>query len=153
MAMAAACGNVSPDDRLTLLRPSREAFPPVGNFLVARCGSLDCHGQVGRNLRLYGNDGLRLDPKTLVASSVTTEAELDEDYRSVVALEPEAMNEVLAEGGAHASRLTLIQKPRGEQQHKGGILIVAGDAQDRCILSWLASNVDKDACTQALMNP
>jgi hypothetical protein len=31
----------------------------VAAMLIEACGSLDCHGTVGRNLRLYGNIGLR----------------------------------------------------------------------------------------------
>ena len=38
----------------------RTSFPAVAQLLDVRCGSLDCHGTVARNLRLYGSAGLRL---------------------------------------------------------------------------------------------
>jgi hypothetical protein len=59
--------------------------------LVYFCGSLDCHGQIGRNLRLYGMQGLRLDPKDVPCGAHTSQAEIDADYQTVIGLEPEVM--------------------------------------------------------------
>ena len=41
--------------------PKGEAFQPVAEVMVARCGSLDCHGSKYRNMRLYGFGGGRLE--------------------------------------------------------------------------------------------
>ena len=38
-----------------------QSFGPLGDYLDHRCGSLDCHGQPGRNLRIWGCEGMRLD--------------------------------------------------------------------------------------------
>lgn len=141
-----------PDARSSLDNPppSGADFKPVGLFLVHRCGSLDCHGEAGRNFRLYGKEGLRLDPSAVPGGEVTTDAELDADWQSAVGLEPEIMSQVVAGGGMDPARLTLYRKPTGIEHHKGGTLITPGDDQDTCLLSWLASQVDKTACTSAL---
>jgi hypothetical protein len=39
--------------------PSVEAFATVAPVLEQRCGSLDCHGNIARPLRIYGQNGLR----------------------------------------------------------------------------------------------
>jgi hypothetical protein len=118
---------------------SDESFGPVGDYLNSRCGTLDCHGQTGRNLRIYGCQGLRLDPEASPASCIepTTEAEYQATYRSLVALEPQVMTAVYpgcaaeADGGwtyppgseCHPELLTFIRKARGTEAHKGGQLI------------------------------
>ena len=61
------------------------------------------------------------------------------------------MSAVVADGGAHPERLTLIRKARGTEKHAGGARVVAGDPQDRCILSWLSGTVDQAVCGQALV--
>jgi hypothetical protein len=149
----AGCTMVDSNDRIEVEGPPEAQFPPVAAYLVHRCGSLDCHGQVGRNLRIYGRYGLRLDPQGLTNGSPTSPAEIEADYRSVVALEPEIMAEVVADHGNDPERLTFYRKPRGLESHKGGTLIQKNDAQDLCIRSWLASAVDTTSCTAALMTP
>ena len=141
-----------PSARTTLTNPPPTGadFKPVGLFLVHRCGSLDCHGEIGRNLRIYGKEGLRLDPSNIPGGALTTADELDADWQSVVGLEPELMNEVVAGGGMSPALLTFYRKPTGIEHHKGGVLIASGDDQDNCILSWLAGSVDKTACAAAI---
>jgi hypothetical protein len=113
---------------------SEQTFGPLGDYLDHRCGSLDCHGQPGRNLRIWGCEGMRLDAGmipvcnwTVPGGGRTTEAE------------PQVMTEVysgcanqVAEGGAalyppgpscHPELLTFVQKARGTEAHKGGQLI------------------------------
>jgi hypothetical protein len=118
---------------------------PVADYLDHRCGSLDCHGDTQRNLIIYGCNGLRLDgvepgcPPTR-APQATTE-EYAATYASLVGLEPEVMNEVIANHGADPDSLTFVRKARGEEAHKGGQLIDAGDVQDQCITMWLAGSL------------
>src|SRR5258708_13720479 len=51
----------STDRRIdVLVVPSRFSFPRVADAMQLHCGTLDCHGQPGRNMRLYGHYGLRL---------------------------------------------------------------------------------------------
>ena len=147
-----ACAS-APDGnaRIAIVAPSAASFPAVATFLEQRCGTLDCHGQAGRSLRLYGFVGLRLDPTDVPGGRATTTDEIDADYQSVVGLEPEILAAVVQDGGARPERLTLVRKARGTEHHKGGALITPGDAQDRCLTSWLAGAVDESACANALM--
>ncbi len=157
--------------------PSDDAvFGPVADMLVHRCGSLDCHGQPGRNLRMWGCDGMRLDPNEAPScrkqqgGGPTTVAEHYATYRSLVGLEPNVMTAVYdgckTSGGAyppspscHPELLTFVQKARGIEAHKGGQLIdVSGvdggpDPQDVCIVTWLEGATDKQACSEALLIP
>ncbi len=174
LAAPAACVSLGQDaDARTTINPPAggvDGFKPVGRFLVHRCGSLDCHGEVGRNLRLYGEYGLRLDAGDVPSGGLTTDDEYDADYQSVVSLEPEIMNQIVAEfanvtlsaviddpSANPASQLTLFRKPTGIEAHKGGMLIFPGDPstgtpaddQAHCLTSWLASAVDMTACQNA----
>ncbi len=154
VAVGFACA-ASPDSnaRVPIVAPDLGSFQPVSAFLEHRCGSLDCHGQVGRNLRVLGHEGLRLDPNDVPGGSPTTAAEIEANYGSVASLEPEVMAAVVGDGGAHPERLTLVRKGRGTEHHKGGALVVVGDVQDRCLTSWLAGTTDGAACAAALDTP
>jgi hypothetical protein len=149
-----ACSTPPSDARYTpSALPDRATFPPVAELLVVRCGSLDCHGTVGRNLRLYGSAGLRWSPSDRpLAPPCDTPDEVDQDYQSVVGLEPEAMSAVVAAGGASPEQLTIVRKARGTESHKGGAIWSAGDPSDTCLTAWLAGQAvaSSAACTSAL---
>ena len=146
-----ACSSPNGDDRTATRVPDRTSFPPVSDLLDHRCGSFDCHGSTARNLRLYGHEGLRLDPAGRPSSNPnTTSAEYDASFLSIVTLEPELMSAVVAEGGVSPERLTFVRKARGTEHHKGGTLMNEGDPQDRCITEWLAGRADAALCTRAL---
>lgn len=147
-ALLFACSTPSTDARVVVTTPDRASFPPVANLLVHRCGTLDCHGNSYRNLRLYGNEGLRLDGRPS-AHPNTTDAEYDQDFQSIIGLEPELMTAVVSQGGAAPERLTFVRKARGTEAHKGGTLMKEGDAEDRCITSWLAGHTDVVDCADA----
>lgn len=155
LALSGLACAAAPDgnQRVPIVAPSADSFPAVGTFLEHRCGTLDCHGQVGRDLRLYGYDGLRLAAADLPGGAPTTADEIAVDYQSVIGLEPEILAAVVEQGGAQPERLTFVRKGRGSEHHKGGALIMVGDAQDRCLTSWLASAVDDAACADALTTP
>jgi hypothetical protein len=138
MASLASCSVVQ-NSQIGIDAPpySDESFTPVGDYLANRCGTLDCHGQTSRNLRIWGCEGMRLDPDASPASCTdpTTEDEYQATYRSLVALEPQVMSTVYA-GCApygedvyppglscHPELLTFIRKARGTEAHKGGQLI------------------------------
>jgi len=157
----ASCSAVPADARIGIDAPngSEEVFGIVGDYLDHRCGSLDCHGQPGRNLRIWGCEGMRLDPHALPICSVpqggtqTSAAEHEATYRSLVGLEPIVMSEVVAGKGAHPELLTFVRKARGLEAHKGGTLIEPGDDQDVCITSWLAGQTDLVSCANAIGYP
>ena len=123
-------------------------------MLIQACGTLDCHGQAGRNLRLFGDTGLRFSPLDVPSTLIpTTNDEIAQDYASVVGLEPEIMSAVVASGGADPERLTFVRKARGTESHKGGAVVVPGDARDVCITTWLSGHADASSCTAALSLP
>jgi hypothetical protein len=115
----------------------------VGDFMIQRCGSLDCHGQVGRPLRLYGKDALRLAdagtggtaPSTL---NNTTPQEYQADFDTIVALQPEDMARVMT-GIQDPNTLLLLLKPTNSLVHKGGPVIFASppDYGFLCLVDWL----------------
>ncbi len=151
--LAVACSTPDPTAQTPVVGPDRAGFGPVHAFVDHRCGSLDCHGTRYRNMRLWGHDGMRLAVGDIPGVSPTTSAELDASYTSIVELEPEIMSAVVADHGANPERLTLVRKARGTEQHVGGAVVVAGDARDRCIVSWLAGTTDTTACAEALVLP
>jgi hypothetical protein len=154
IATLLACSTPPSDARVVAVAPDSVSFPPVAQLLVHSCGTLDCHGTKYRNLKIYGNTGLRLaasDHPT--AQSPTTADESNADYESVVGLEPEILSAVVSEGGASPDRLTFVRKARGQEDHKGGAVVQVGDDQDRCITSWLAGSADANACARALTTP
>jgi len=148
LGIAAACATPPADAVYTpQALPDAATFPPVAQLLDVRCGSLQCHGTVARNLRLYGSAGLRFaaTDRPLVPTC-DTQDETDQDYASVVDLEPETMSAVVAAGGAHPEQLTMVRKARGTEDHKGGAVWAEGDDSDVCLTSWLAGSADGAAC-------
>ena len=122
-----------------------------------RCGSLDCHGAIGRNMRIYSSNGLRLpnDAGLRPGQGETTLDEITANYQSILTLEPEKTNEVL--DGADPYTLLVLKKPLELEKHKGGPAIRKGDDAERCIVSWLKEDllnpIDKDACARAAIFP
>jgi len=149
--VVAACALPASDARFSERLPDRDTFPEVAQVLVRHCGTLDCHGTRARNLRLYGNEGLRWAATDQPLSPpCTTADEIEQDYISVVGLEPEVMSEVVTVDGADPERLTLVRKALELEHHKGGAALHAGDDADRCLRSWLAMQTDQAACLRAL---
>jgi len=137
--------------QLALLAPPRANFEQVADAMQPHCGTLDCHGQAGRNMRLFGARGLRLAPGATPLDGDTTPAEYDATFWSAVGLEPETMTAVVADHGADPERLSLIRKARGHERHKGGTLMTEGDVLDQCLVSWLAGAVVASPCQTAAM--
>ena len=147
-----ACSTPDTGARVDPIGPDKATFGPVAQMLERRCGSLDCHGETHRNLRLYGYGGLRLDPGVLPEQDIQP-AEIDADYDAVIALEPEKMADVVREKGASPDRLTLVRKARGSEDHKGGRPVSVGDDADICLTTWLASATNTAACLRTLDQP
>lgn len=160
LAMSTGSCASSPDPgRFTqILTPPFDQFKSsVSGFIERRCGTLDCHGQVGRPLRIYGGRGLRiLDDGGHAPGNpgATTDAEVVANFQAVVGLEPELMSQVVADpGNFPPTRLLLLKKPRALERHKGGLVINQGDDADRCITSWVLGQVDTKSCETATAVP
>ena len=129
----------------------------VTTVFERRCGSLDCHGGIGRNMRIYSARGLRLPNEAGLAPGAgeTTIDESTANYHSILTLEPELTNEVIE--GADPYTLLVVKKPLELEKHKGGPAIRKGDDAERCIVSWLKADlitpIDKEACTRAAAFP
>jgi hypothetical protein len=144
----------------SVLAPDQGEFTSVSPIFERRCGTLDCHGQVGRPLRIYSGLGLRLpnDAGNTPGSNATTPDEIAANYLAVIGLEPEEMTRVMA-GEDPPRTLMILAKPLMLQAHKGGPAIApTGDPAETCITSWIddgigppvATGLDKNACTQAV---
>jgi len=139
-------------ERSLLSAPSQADFPEVGNALELHCGTLDCHGQKGRNLRLYGYGGLRLSASQTPSGDPTTPQEIDASYASLVGLEPETISQVVSRR-LDPDQLSLVRKMRGIERHKGGQLVRQGDALDRCVVLWLTALFDPAPCADVVNAP
>ena len=133
--------------------PTYAAF--VHPVLERRCGSLDCHGQEPRGLRVYGEGGLRFEPDSTRSPALgpTTEAEIRATYASVVGLEPERLRALLERSPrttADVYELTLMNKATARERHRGGPSLVRGEPAEQCIARWLSGSPAPDLCTQAL---
>lgn len=134
--------------------PNRDQFMEAGGvseFMEQRCGALDCHGQIGRPLRLYSARGLRMKDGEGGARDIsgTTNAERLANYFSVVGLEPEDITSSRLSEGAYTDFL-LLKKPLGIDQggvrHKGGSVLRSTDPGFDCIALWIADKYNKQKC-------
>lgn len=157
LLLAAGCIAESESLPTEQLCPTAENFPIVSQVVERRCGTLDCHGDGSRSLRIYGRTGLRKPreatpghvPGGLVA---TTAEEVQSTYLSICGLQPELMNDV-TQNKTDPSELLILRKGRLVESHKGGQVLVEGAAGDRCIYSWLDGVVDTAACNEELLIP
>jgi hypothetical protein len=149
--LLAACSSGNSGKRAVLTEPPMSTdFPALADAVDLHCGSLDCHGKVGRNLRLYGRWGLRLSPADVPGCGTATTDENAEDYWSLVGLEPELTAAVFGDHGANPQRLTLIRKARGTEAHKGGTVFPEGSPGDVCLTSFVAGSLDAGSCRSLL---
>lgn len=166
-AAGPACDTPDPSEITEIDAPSYDQFKGVNlsatqagvsRLLELRCGTLDCHGQVGRPLRIYGEFGLRFvegDADNQPGTGATTETEYEANYQSVIGLQPEYMT-LVYEQIYPPEALLLIRKPLQLERHKGGAVFVSGDDAYTCLTSWLESGgdagsggTDYDACGRA----
>ena len=114
-----------------------------------RCGSLDCHGNSARNMRIYSSNGLRLltDAGISTGTSDTTNDERLANYQSILGVEPRATANVI--NGADPETMLVLKKPLEIESHKGGQVIRRGDDADTCIRSWLVSSAEAGTLTNS----
>ena len=173
-AIVVACAATPDPTEVTNIYVSSKAFsdfagvptaapPEIGviGFITYRCGTLDCHGQIGRPFRLFSQNGIRLvDDAGNVSGGIgegTTEAEIFADYTSAIGVQPELTSKVFA-GYLDPHSLLLLRKPLGLERHKGGQVMSPGDNGDLCLSSWLtdgqeAGGVNFVACGKAAASP
>ena len=136
-----------------LALPDKDQFitQGVGVFMEKRCGSLDCHGQIGRPLRIYSSNGLRKNdgPNGARDTSGTTAEEQSANYFSVVGLEPEQISVSRVSEGVYDDFL-LLKKPLslegGGVRHKGGPVLRSTDSGFDCLISWISGAANKAKC-------
>lgn len=153
----ASCVQNEPAD--IVFFPDKEEFinGGVSAMMEARCGGLDCHGQVGRPLRLYSQRGLRLatPEQDLRDNRETTPEERLENYQSVIGLEPEGLSDSVRTKGEYTNHQLLL-KPLDDAsglgvRHKGGPVLQASknDPGWQCLIGWIAGEPNRQACTDA----
>lgn len=171
LALYPGCTFAPSNARIGIDAPSFEAFTAddmntpltsVADYMDHRCGSLDCHGSPVRNLQFWGCEGQRLPLSGGLAAQNhpgcqstggvnTTLAEYQASYRSLVGLEPAVMSAVVKAGAnGNPDLLTYVRKARGEEDHKGGMLVTPGDDGDLCITEWLIGPPNTAACAAAI---
>jgi hypothetical protein len=158
LLLAACAGRPDAGEVAPLRLPDRDQFIDggVSDFMGRRCGTLDCHGNVARPLRLYGDKGLRLEivPDAPRDTRPTTPKEHLANYRSVVGLEPEDLSKSVETGGEYLDFM-LFKKPLsiegGGVRHKGGQVLRASDSDPGwvCMRSWVQGKVDARSCKDA----
>jgi hypothetical protein len=120
--------------------PLTAPVPGVHTFLERRCGTLDCHGQVGRPFRLFSQNGLRaLNDSGIVSGELSqpdTPEEVYANYLAAIGLQPEEMSRVVS-GDDPPTDLLLVTKPTAMDVHKGGQVITVGDVSYVCLTTWL----------------
>jgi hypothetical protein len=162
----AGCREPDPNQQTEVFAPDYEQFKGVApdgalqaagvsRLLERRCGTLDCHGQIGRPLRIYGQYGLRLveDGSFRPGVEPTSEDEYSANFAAVIGLQPEVMSQVVArvQSPTENPGLMLLRKPLLLERHKGGAVIESGDNAYTCIVSWLVSGqTDFNACSLAV---
>jgi len=143
-----------------------DQFRNVSSVLEKRCGSLDCHGDMARPLRIMGNTGLRLfTPEEFESPSLaeeaggvpsgqkpTSELELEQNRLSICGVEPERTEKVVR-GELEPAELMLIRKPTLRERHKGEQVFLKGGAGESCVTSWLRGEVIVADCVEAVQSP
>jgi hypothetical protein len=123
-----------------------------------RCGSLDCHGQLPRGLRVYGEIGLRLpnDAGLVPGGGATTPEEALATYQSIMGLQPEKMDAFLLTPGrtqTDAYQLLILTKGTAIERHRGGPAIQRGEPAEQCIVTWLLGSADPGLCATGGASP
>ncbi|HVW24111.1 MAG TPA: hypothetical protein VHC69_02005 [Polyangiaceae bacterium] len=148
--LLASCSGPS-EETASFTFPDSTTFPPVSDALEINCGTLDCHGSIYRNMRIFGIYGVRINSKLVPGRDPTTPDEYQANYASVVSIEPENLSAIVANHGQGFDKWELILKGTNAEVHKGGQRMMKGDATYTCIRSWVIGAVDMDACMRSAM--
>lgn len=114
----------------------------VEPYLSLQCGSLDCHGDGERALRLYGKFGLRL--RDDLRAQPTSPSEVFASVRALSALAGASVEDNLA-------LLKPLSTEVGGLGHVGGdIWPTTDDPGYQCLLAFLSGRTNPSACAEAL---
>lgn len=158
VVVGSACSSVDSGAISPLALPDRQQFltQGVSTFMEKRCGALDCHGQIGRPMRIYSSNGLRKEngPNGTRDVRATTPDELNDNYFSVVGLEPEEISRSRVTEGEFTDFL-LLKKPLGIEgggvRHKGGPVLRSTDSGFECLITWISGAANKAKCDDAII--
>ena len=129
----AACGPTPDPNRVTNIYTPADAFEQfagggtkvgVNGFLAARCATLDCHGQLGRPLRLFSESGLRIvdDAGDYPGGAPATSTEIFANFTAAISVQPELTSEVFAGNLDPPRPLAAPQaSPTGATQRRPGV--------------------------------
>jgi len=107
------------------------------------CASLDCHGDEGRPLRLYAEDGLRRSAE--LRGQPLSPEEAAWNVTAFGGIDPAP-----ASPDAHLALLAPLSVESGGTAHVGGDLWPSReDPAYRCLRAWLAGEEDAAACAEA----
>ena len=120
--------------------PGPPAFNVVSDALDIHCGTLNCHGNNDRNMRIFGFYGTRLSDKDKTGAAATSEDEYQANFESIISIEPERLSQIVRSGGANEGKWVVLSKGRGTEHHKGGSRMTPGDAMDTCFTSWIVAH-------------
>lgn len=143
-----------PDDEARVILPDLDlaTYTALVHPAVERkCGAIDCHGQLPRGLRVYGELGMRLPNLRGLAPGVgpTTPEEARATYESILALEPEKTRHLASltpRTLEDAYDLTFLSKPLQLERHRPGRSLAKGEPAEQCMTSWLLGAVDRPRC-------
>ncbi len=169
-----ACASSPDPTAVTNIYTSQNAFldfagsgsnKGVQGMLANKCGTLDCHGSLGRSLRIFSQYGLRLvdDAGDIPGGpGATTEAEIFANYTSAISVQPELTSKVFY-GREDPSVLLILRKPLGLERHKGGQVLSNQDPGYLCLTTWLQDGLvdpngnpitlDNEACNSEATLP
>jgi hypothetical protein len=132
------------DDPIVLPAPDVAGYQAsVHPIMEGRCATLDCHGDLGRPLRLYAETGLRAADE--LRDQPFTAEEADANARALIAVDPDPDGR---------PSLVLTKPLAGTVGHEGGDQWAdTGEPQYLCVAGWLDGRLDDadviDACATA----
>jgi hypothetical protein len=150
-ALLASCSGPNANDEFKFTPPDSAAFKLVSPALEINCGTLDCHGSIYRNMRLFGHYGARLDPKLTTGKEDTTDQEMESNFTSVISIDAENFASIVANHGKGFDQWMVVLKGENAVEHKGLARMKKGDDTYNCLLSWVTGNVDMNACSRSSM--
>jgi len=136
------CTSFAAQEELTLdlgtVADFRNFVQPV---LRDTCTSMDCHGDIGRPLRLYAHYGLRLDAS--LRNEDESDLEIEANILSMASVDPDRP----------AADNLVVLKPlatfEGGIDHIGGDIWADRNAEGyRCLEAWLAGSLPGDAAAE-----
>lgn len=136
-ALMPACTDYDESEQVLTLGDMESYGRLVQPYVGLRCGSLDCHGDSGRPLRIYAEDGLRL--RADLREADITEEEIRRNVEAFAGVSPEA-----ATPDEHLALLKGLAVSAGGYAHLGGdVWASTGDPGYRCIRLWLEGRADE----------